>query len=105
MSDEKPTCAADGCTKKLRADSKGDRCAKHRAGDNGPAKPKRKYTRKKNAAPKPKAGSKSNGSKWNDFKDAVRDGREALQRIEELAEDMGQVVPLDDIPELIAKGL
>jgi hypothetical protein len=106
-------CSVDGCERQLRGNSQGTMCYKHHMGlepVDGDQKPK-----------KPKSASKSTSvtdataevnGKWGKFqeqlkvtKDALWTATEEVEKLSDMAENLGPVMPIDQIPELIKQSL
>jgi len=132
---EARVCAHEHCMKRLRSDSVGDFCAQHRPKklrdkSVAPTRPSAKRVpkpknRDQEGAPTEKRGrpaggkSASGNGTWAEFQDAVKDLAEAqgeftavaerveaaTDRVHRLAEEVGTVIPVSEIPNYIDQRL
>jgi len=101
---EARVCAHPGCDKKLRSDSKGGYCAQHRPKGTATSSPGKKKLRHRHIN-KPQHQIKRAVSKWDEFKVAIEELGAATLHVQELAEELGAVVPVSEIQSLVEKGL
>ena len=104
---ERLECAAPGCGKKLRADSKGGYCSQHqsKAAPN-PTREKRAYRKRNgNKAQKRNVRAADNNGDWKGFLNRVQNLSKAIKEFEEAAEKLGEVIPIAEIPKYIESRL